>query len=169
LIGQVQRPDLQEANPVVFGQSKKALSVTLVFNGIYSAVPVGITYAELAGPDEKFVDVPVGVTKLALPANSPLAVSGVLELAVSQQTIAAGTDEANYPVLSSAPTDNQIKVLQITESADNVGDKAKYGTLQFQYDTNPAAGTTVLSPIVEVAMVSTDIAAFFESNYAKLI
>jgi hypothetical protein len=95
--------------------------------------------------------------------------TGALEVSTTKQTVAAGIDEANYPILSSAPTDNQLKVLQIIESADNAGDKAKYGTLQFQYDTNPAAGTTVLSPIVEVAMVSTDIAAFFESNYAKLI
>jgi hypothetical protein len=168
-----------DANPRIdVAANGKAIGVTLVINQLVDSFVVGF---------DKATDSPAGVTSLTLANNASVVPelgidktarlagtvagpkTGALEVSTTKQTVAAGIDEANYPILSSAPTDNQLKVLQIIESADNVGDKAKYGTLQFQYDTNPAAGTTVLSPIVEVAMVSTDIAAFFESNYAKLI
>jgi hypothetical protein len=60
-------------------------------------------------------------------------------------------------------------VLQVIESSETAGTAAKYGTLLFQYDTNPAAGPISLSPVVQAQIASSDISAFFDSNYVKLI
>jgi len=172
----VQDQALLSANPVIDStQSGKALGVKLVINALVSSFNVGFDLA---------TDSPAGANSLTLAngtnvaptlgisktARMPGYVAGpaaeTLELVASKQTIAA---DANTPAFGTAPTDNQFKVLQIVETNSVSGQAAKYGTLLFQYDTNPAVGTTTLSPVLQADLVSSDISAFFDTNYVKLI
>ena len=135
--------------------------------GLESKAAGGDTYFNLAGSSDKIYP-DVGVSKTArLAGASAGPAADALELVVTKQTIAAN---AETPAFGTAPTDNQFKVLQVIESNSVSGQAAKIGTLLFQYDTNPAVGTTTLSPVLEAAMVSSDISAYFDTNnYFKLI
>jgi hypothetical protein len=154
--------------------SGKAMGVKLVIGSLVDSFRVGLeskasggdTYINVAGSSDKIYP-EVGIAKTArLAGTSAGPTANALEMVVSKQTIAA---DANTPDFGTAPTDNQFKVLQVIESNSVSGQTAKYGTLLFQYDTNPAAGTTTLSPVVQAELISSDIAAFFETNYVKLI
>jgi len=154
--------------------SGKVIGVKLVLGSLVDSFRVGLeskaaggdTYINVAGSADKIYP-DVGVSKTArLAGASTGPTANALELVVTKQTIAAGAD---IPALGTAPTDNQFKVLQVIESNSVSGQAAKIGTLLFQYDTNPAVGTTTLSPVLEATMVSNDISAYFDTSYVKLI
>lgn len=172
----VQDQTLLNANPVIDStQNGKAIGVKLVINSLVSSFNVGFDLAS---------DNPAGMNNLTLVNGTNVAptlgisktarLAGVtagpaadaLELVVTKQTIAANADT---PAFGTAPTDNQFKVLQVIKSNSVSGQAAKIGTLLFQYDTNPAVGTTTLSPVLEATMVSNDISAYFDTSYVKLI
>ncbi len=172
----VQDQTLLNANPVIDStQNGKVLGVKLVVNSLVSSFNVGFDLASdnpagmnnLTLANGTNVAPPLGISKTARLAGVTAGpAADALELVVTKQTIAANAD---IPAFGTAPTDNQFKVLQVIESNSVSGQAAKIGTLLFQYDTNPAVGTTTLSPVLEAAMVSNDISAYFDTSYVKLI
>jgi cytolysin (calcineurin-like family phosphatase) len=53
-------------------------------------------------------------------------------------------------------TDNQFRFLEAVDAQNN-----KTGSVKFQYDTNPAAGTTTLSDVVAINLISADALSTF--------
>jgi hypothetical protein len=160
------------SNALVIDSTGKALGVTLQLNSAETSFRVALQ-SKAAGGETQLTtsagsyDVDVGIAKTArLAGTSAGPTANALEVVVSKQTKAF--DTAN-PSFGTSPTDNQFKLLQIIESSEVSGQTAKYGTLLFQFDTNPAVGTTALSPVVEAVFASNDISAFFNSEYAKFI
>jgi hypothetical protein len=151
--------------------SGKVLSVRLVLDslvdsfrvGLESGAAGGVTSLSVAGSADKIYP-EVGVPKTARPAGTiSNALANVLEYSGTTVEVPSNTNDNDLPNLASAPGDNQLKFLQIVETGSD------WGMLKFQFDTNPAAGTTTLSPVIEVDLVSTDVAALFNSDYVKLI
>jgi hypothetical protein len=150
--------------------SGKVMSVKLVIGSLIDSFRVGLeskdsggdTYINVAGSSEKIYP-EVGVAKTARASGVPAgATANVLEVSGSTTEVLSN-DYDDLPNLASAPGDNQLKFLQIVETGSD------WGMLKFQFDTNPAVGTTTLSPVVEVDLVSTDLTALFNSDYVKLI
>ena len=53
-------------------------------------------------------------------------------------------------------TDNQFRFLEAVDAQNN-----KTGSVKFQYDTNPAVGTTTLSDVVAINLISADALSSF--------
>lgn len=95
-----------------------------------------------------------GSSKVAFASGTALQ-ADILQFVVNSST---NTDE-----LPALPQDNQVQVIEAA------GQAGGFGTLKFQYDTNPAVGTVTRSPVVELELISSDLSAFFNSDYVKLI
>jgi hypothetical protein len=145
----------------------KVLSIEMQLNKLVDSFRVGFdsgsgnSYTLLSGETPPAMT--TGSAKTARAAGVPAgATANVLEFSGTTVQVESN-DYDDLPNLASAPGDNQLKYLQIVETGSD------WGMLKFQFDTNPAVGTTTLSPVVEVDLVSTDLAALFNSDYVKLI
>ena len=157
------------SNAQVIDSTGKALSVTLGLSTAETSFRVGIQSKAAGGEtvvstSAGTFNVDVGIAKTARLAGTSAGVTAnVLTVVEEKATVAADTSDANLPGFTSATGDNQFKVLEITKTGINAG------VLKFQYDTNPAKDAVTLSQVVEVDVFSTDLASFFNSDYAKLI
>jgi len=144
---------------LVIDSTGKAVSVTLNLSSAVTSFKVGLESVASGGATvvntsagSNNVDVGISKTARLAGASASTVTTGTLELLSDTTTL--GT-----------VTDNQIRGVS-TLSTDG-----KSGTYKFQYDTNAAAGTTTLSDVVAINLISADsLSAFLNgANSFKVI
>ena len=144
---------------LVIDSTGKALTVTLNLSSAETSFKVGLESvasggATVVNTSAGSNNVDVGISKTARLAGASASTVTTGQLELIQDTTTLGT-----------VTDNQIRGVS-TLSADG-----KSGTFKFQYDTNAAAGTTTLSDVVAINLISADsLSAFLNgANSFKVI
>jgi len=145
-------PDLTEtifvANPIVdTAASNKTLSVTLYINSLVDSFKVGFDTGKstLTLVDGTSVTPALGISKTAYKA-------GVTATSVEANTLIMVKDTNSLGTV----TDNQFRFLEAVDTQNN-----KTGSVKFQYDTNPVVGTTTLSDVVAINLISADALSSF--------
>jgi len=142
-----------DANPRITADSTgngKAIGVTLVINSLVDSFAVGFDSATDGGLNS--LTLANGTS-----ATPTLGISKTARLAgTSAATVTTGTLELiNDTTTLGVVGDNQIR------SVSTLSTDGKSGTFKFQYDTNAAAGTTSLSDVVAINLISADSLATF--------
>jgi len=144
---------------LVIDSTGKAVTVTLNLSSAETSFKVGLESvasggATVVNTSAGSNNVDVGISKTARLAGASASTVTTGQLELIQDTTTLGT-----------VTDNQIRGVS-TLSTDG-----KSGTYKFQYDTNAAAGTTTLSDVVAINLISADsLSAFLNgANSFKVI
>jgi hypothetical protein len=136
----------------------KVLTIDLTVDALVNSFQVGFdsgsgnSISLVSGTAPALV---TGSSKTGYVGGSPL-IANVLHI--------DGTEATSEAAMPATPGDNQLRYVQVVESPDSKG-----VLLKFQFDTDPAVGKTALSPMIEADLLSTDLTAFLNTDYVKLI
>jgi hypothetical protein len=136
----------------------KVLTIDLTVNALVNSFQVGFdsgsgnSISLVSGTAPALV---TGSSKTGYVGGSPL-IANVLHI--------DGTEATSEAAMPATPGDNQLRYVQVVESPDSNG-----VLLKFRFDTDPAVGKTALSPLIEADLLSTDLTAFLNTDYVKLI
>jgi hypothetical protein len=136
----------------------KVLTVDLTLKKLVNSFQVGFdsgsnnSLSLMSGTAPALV---TGSTKTGYAGGSPL-LANVIQI--------DGVRATSEDAMPATPGDNQLRYVEVVESSQSTG-----VLLKFQFDTDPAVGKTALSPLIEADLLSTDLTAFLNTDYVKLI
>lgn len=142
----------------ITNSSGKVLTIDLTVKGLISNFEVGFdagsgnSISLVSGTAPALV---TGSTKTGYVGGSPL-MANVIQI--------DGVRATSENAMPATPGDNQLRYVEVVESSQSTG-----VLLKFQFDTDPAVGKTALSPLIEADLLSTDLTAFLNTDYVKLI
>lgn len=136
----------------------KVLSVSLTLDKVVNSFAVGFDTGS-----GNSISLVTGTAPALITGSTKTGYAGGSSLMANVLNI-AGSEATSESAMPATPGDNQLRYVEIVESS-----ASNAALLKFQFDADPSVGKTSLSPVIELDILSNDLAAFLNTDYVKLI